>query len=193
MDKRSEQIVSAWGICQALQAATPEVSLMPLSQDPQHWQHSYIKLHKQGLSYTYHHWWTFKMAYGSEYTTDNSRSSMWNFGITVCLLGVAKRSHQWQWVFSPFKSPAFTEFPHNNGIYPHSYTVYQPASNGAAECMVCNLQSTFLKYVVDENMSQYCLQQKVDAFLKEQQNTAYMLNWPLLNCSWGRSLTVPSL
>jgi hypothetical protein len=59
--------------------------------------------------------------------------------------------------------------------------------------MVCNLQSTFLKYVVDENMSQYCLQQKVDAFLKEQQNTAYMLNWPLLNCSWGRSLTVPSL
>jgi hypothetical protein len=45
----------------------------------------------------------------------------------------------------PFKSAAFTAFPCNNGIYPHSYTVYHPASNGAAECTVCNLQSTFLK------------------------------------------------
>jgi hypothetical protein len=39
-------------------------------------------------------------------------------------------------LLSHFKSAAFTAFPHNNGIYPHSYAVYHPASNGAAECMV---------------------------------------------------------
>jgi hypothetical protein len=74
-------------------------------------------------------------------------------------------------LLSPFKSVAFTAFLHNNGIYPHSYTIYHPVSNCAAECMVFNLQSTFLKQALDEDMSQHCLQHKVDAFLLAQQNT----------------------
>jgi hypothetical protein len=81
-----------------------------------------------------------------------------------------KKSSVTMSLLSPFKSVAFTAFPHNNGIYPHSYTVYHPVSNGAAECMVCNLQSIFLKQALDEDMSQHSLQHKVDAFLLAQQN-----------------------
>lgn len=143
LDETLKQIVSSCGVCQALHATTPEVTLVLWSWPTHCWQHNHTHLtEKAGHAVMNRHskWPEVQimLQITGEAVCEILRSLLTCWGIAKEVISDYG---------PPYQSKAFTTFLHNSVVTHIPMPVYRRASKGIDEHMICNLKTVFIKQV----------------------------------------------